>query len=223
MLWKLNSWYWWNFLYFSVHLILLMHFFLYPIQKREKMISRDVTVRANPCEFITNLYCKSLDGCQFLHFESCHPNHTKSSVTFDKTPRMRKVMFLLMLNSSLMYVLLRESNYAEDLVNMRTKKALETPSWDRPEVSEGNIPGNHETWPPLVVKYNLFVSRPGQVIWKNLCFPYEDEEVKQVFIPAIFIFIRESWIKEIKKVAVKPAKVLQKQTLLRPRKNKVFH
>ena len=105
-----------------------MHFSLYPIQKREKMISRDVTVKANPCEFITNLYCKSPDGCQFLYFESCHPNHTKSSVTFDKTPRMRKVMFLLMLNSSLMYVLLRESNYAEDLVNMRTKKALETPS-----------------------------------------------------------------------------------------------
>ena len=52
----------------------------------------DVTVRINHGEFITNLYCKPTDGHhQYLHFESCHPSHTKSTIIFSQALRMRRI------------------------------------------------------------------------------------------------------------------------------------
>ena len=49
-------------------------------RSREEINFLDVTVRVNHVEFITNLYCKPTDGHQYLHVESCHPSHTKSSI-----------------------------------------------------------------------------------------------------------------------------------------------
>ena len=42
----------------------------------------------------------------------------------------------------------------------------------------------------LVVNYSPALCRLGQVIRKNLCFLYQDEEVKQVFSPAPFVSFR---------------------------------
>ena len=47
-------------------------------RSREEINFLDVTTRVNHGEFITYLYCKPTDGHQCLHFESCHPSHTKS-------------------------------------------------------------------------------------------------------------------------------------------------
>ena len=54
-------------------------------RSREEINFLDVTVRVNHGEFITNLYCKPTDGHQYLHFESCHPSHTKSSIIFSQS------------------------------------------------------------------------------------------------------------------------------------------
>ena len=58
---------------------------------REEINFLDVNVRVNHGEFITNLYCKTTDGHQYLHFESCHPSHTKSSIIFSQALRMRRI------------------------------------------------------------------------------------------------------------------------------------
>ena len=55
------------------------------------MIFLDVTIRANQGEFFASLYCKSLDGHQFLDFDLRHPSHTKSSIAFGSAPRMRRI------------------------------------------------------------------------------------------------------------------------------------
>ena len=51
----------------------------------------DGTVRGNHGKFITSLYCEPTDGHQFLHFESCHPSHTKSLIIFSQALRMRRI------------------------------------------------------------------------------------------------------------------------------------
>ena len=55
---------------------------------------------------------------------------------------------------------------------------------------ERSVSGNCGTRVPLVVNCNPILCRLGQVIRKNRCFLYQDEEVKQVFNPApLFHFV----------------------------------
>ena len=76
------------------------------------------------------------------------------------------------------------------MVNKKTKRALESPSLGHSKTSERSVSGNVETGVPLVVNYNPILCRLGQVIRKNLCFQYQDEEVKQVLNPAPFVSFR---------------------------------
>ena len=73
------------------------------------------------------------------------------------------------------------------MVNKETKMALESPSLGHCKTSERSVSGNSGTEVPLVVNYNPAVCCLGQVICKNFCFLYQDEEVKQVFNPAPFV------------------------------------
>ena len=84
----------------------------------------------------------------------------------------------------------KERGYPEDMVNKETKRALESPSLGRSKTSERSVSGNCGKGVPLVVNYNPILCRLGQVIRKNLCFLYQDEEVKQVFSPAPFVSFR---------------------------------
>ena len=59
-------------------------------RSREEINFFDVTVRAHH-EFITNLCCKPTDGHKYLHLQSCHPRHTKTSIIFSQTLRMRRI------------------------------------------------------------------------------------------------------------------------------------
>ena len=64
----------------------------------------------------------------------------------------------------------RERRYSEDVVNKKTKRALETPSLGRhTKTSERSATGNGGTRVPLVVNYNPFLSCLRQVIPKSLC------------------------------------------------------
>ena len=142
-------------------------------RSREEINFLDVTVRVNHGEFITNLYCKPTDGHQYLHFESCHPSHTKSSIIFSQALRMRRICSKksdLVANIGKLKNWFKERGYPEDMVNKGTKRALETPSLGRSKTSERSVSGNCGTRVPLVVNYNPILCRLGQVIRKNLCF-----------------------------------------------------
>ena len=84
----------------------------------------------------------------------------------------------------------KERGYPEDMVNKETKRALESPSLGRTKISERSTSGNCGTREPLVVNYNPILCHLGQVIRKNLCFLYQDQEVKQVFNPAPSVSFR---------------------------------
>ena len=84
----------------------------------------------------------------------------------------------------------KESGYLEDMVNKETKRALEIPSLGCSKTSERSVSDNCGTGVPLVVNYNPVLCRLGQVIHENLCFLYQNEEVKQVFNPVLFVSLR---------------------------------
>ena len=153
----------------------------------------DVTVRVNHGEFITNLYCKPNDGHQYLQFEPCHPSYTKSSIIFSQALRTRRICSKksdFAANVRKLIDWLKERGYPEDMVNKETKRALESPSLGRSKTSERSVSGNCRAGVPLVVNYNPILCHLGQVIRKNPCFLYQDEEVKQVFISSpLFQFV----------------------------------
>ena len=84
----------------------------------------------------------------------------------------------------------KERGYPEDMVNKETKRALESPSLGRSKTSERSVSGNCRAGVALVVNYNPILCRLGQVIRKNLCFLYQDEEFKQIFNPVPFVSFR---------------------------------
>ena len=89
-------------------------------RSREEINYLDVTVRVNHVEFITDLYCKPTDGHQYLHYESCHGSHTKSSIIFSQALRIRRNCRKksdLVANVGKLKDWFKERGYAEDMVN----------------------------------------------------------------------------------------------------------
>ena len=107
-----------------------------------KLISLMLLLYFNHGEFITNLYCKLTDGHQYLHFESCHPSHTKSSIIFSQALRMRRICSKksdLVANVGKLKGWFKERGYPEDMVKKETKKAFEIPSLDCSKTSERSV------------------------------------------------------------------------------------
>ena len=40
---------------------------------------------------ITDLYCKPIDGYQYIHYDSCHADHIKRSIIFSRTLRLKRI------------------------------------------------------------------------------------------------------------------------------------
>ena len=67
-----------------------------------------------------------------------------------------------------------------------------------------------------MVYYNPILCRLGQVIRKNLCFLYQDEEVKQVFNPAPFVSFRN--VRTLRSHLVRAKVYLERERLVGSRK-----
>ena len=88
----------------------------------------DVIFEIQQGEFVTDLYYKSTDGHQYLHFDSCHASHTKASIVYSQVLRMKRICSR---RSDLIVIInkledwFREKGYPEEIVNKETKRALE--------------------------------------------------------------------------------------------------
>ena len=52
----------------------------------------DVTVQLSNNKFVTDLYCKPTDCHQYLHYNSCHPEHMKKSSVYSQGLRIKEIM-----------------------------------------------------------------------------------------------------------------------------------
>ena len=96
---------------------------------RESLNFLDVIVKIQQDEFVTDLYYKSTDGHQYLHFDSCRASHTKTSIVYNQTLRMKRICSRrsdLIVSINKLKDWLRERGYPEEIVNKETKRALET-------------------------------------------------------------------------------------------------
>ena len=51
----------------------------------------DVRVKLQENEFLTGLYCKKIDCHQYLHYDSCHPEHMKKSSVYSQILRIKRL------------------------------------------------------------------------------------------------------------------------------------
>ena len=64
-------------------------------EKSDKQINfLDVIDKIQNNELVTDLFCKRVDGHQYLHYNPCHPKHVKISVVYNQALRIRKILSL---------------------------------------------------------------------------------------------------------------------------------
>ena len=61
------------------------------VTSEESVNFLDTQVSIKNNEFSTSLYCKPTDCHQYLHFDSCHPYHTKKSTIYSQSLRVKKI------------------------------------------------------------------------------------------------------------------------------------
>ena len=162
-------------------------------RSRESLNFLDVNVKIQQGEFVTDLYYKSTNGHQYLHFDSCHASHTKTSVVYSQDLRMKRICSRrsdLIINIIRLKDWFRERGFPEEIVNKETKRALESCIVSFNNRSKKITQDDRQKGIPLVVIYNAFLCHLGQTMRKNLFLLYQDEELKRVFTPAPFFSFR---------------------------------
>ena len=59
-------------------------------RSEQKLNFLDVTVQLSNNKFVTDLYCKPTDCHQYLHYNSCHPEHMKKTSVYSQRLRIRR-------------------------------------------------------------------------------------------------------------------------------------
>ena len=58
---------------------------------RESLNFLDVIIKIEQGEFVTDLYCKSIDGHQHVLFDTCHGSHTRTSIACSQALRKKRI------------------------------------------------------------------------------------------------------------------------------------
>ena len=128
--------------------------------RKESIAFLDLKVNAKNSKIITDLYVKSTDCYQYLHYLSAHPNHTKWSVVFSQT----------LCNSMLCSY---EENFVKHQANMKSwffkrnyPEKLISAEIDNIKFSNIERKTNRKTQKgiPLVVKYCLLLKSYSSIV-----------------------------------------------------------
>ena len=57
---------------------------------KRKLIIIDLVIKLKDGKIFTDLYCKSTDSHQCLHYDSCHAEHIKRSIIFSQTFQLKR-------------------------------------------------------------------------------------------------------------------------------------
>ena len=139
--------YMYTYIYIYSYIFTHIYIFIESVLER-KSISLMLLLRLNHGEFITDVCCKPTDGHQYLHFKSCHPSHTKSSIIFSQALHMKIICNKrsdLVANVRKLKDWFRGRGHPEDMVNKETNRALETPSLGCSKTYGKSVPGSGGT------------------------------------------------------------------------------
>ena len=156
----------------------------------DKINFLDVTVKVEEGKISADLYCKPTDGHQYLHYQSCHPNHIKNSIVYSQALRMKRICthkadletHLLDLKTWF-----SKRGYPEKLVVEQIQRALK-PTQNN---NFGNN-GTHSSKLPLVVTYHPKLANMSNKMRNHQRIFNFDEEVKKLFLDSFFVSFRSA-------------------------------
>ena len=148
----------------------------------------DVKVSVKHSKIITDLYVKSTDRHQYLHYLSAHPKHTKRSVVFSQTLGIGRLCSY-------------EENFLKHKANMKSwflkieyPEKLISAEMDKVKFSNIERKSNSKTQKgiPLIVTYHLLLKSLSSIVNNNICLLHMDQEVKRTFTPQPMVSYRSA-------------------------------
>ena len=131
----------------------------------------DVTLSIKGLNISYDLYCKPTDCHQYLHYQSCHPHHTKSSSVYSQVLRISKrcnSKEKLDNHISSLKNWFLDRGYPEDLIRSQTMKAIE--EIDRREnlslegISQNADSNSKETGVVFVATYHPALTKINRIL-----------------------------------------------------------
>ena len=157
-------------------------------KSRHQVNFLDVIIKKQGQNLLSDLFIKPTDGHQYLHFDSCHPNHVKNSIVYSQALRIKRICssnndFNGHLKNLTKWFL--ERGYPENSVKKQIEKAKNT-NLDKKEAKNKEKCGAV----PFVITYNKRFDNLNSKLRKHCEILFLNEEVKQVFSPPPFVSFR---------------------------------
>ena len=130
----------------------------------------DLKVISSNGKLITSLYSKPTDCHQYLHYESCHLDHTKGSIVYSQALRLKRLCSL-----NLRSWFLRRG-YPEKVINAEMGKV-------RFNSENSRFNNKQEKGVLFVVTFHPHLKVLQRIVDKHLHLLYMNDEVKRVFTP----------------------------------------
>ena len=156
---------------------------------KESIHFLDLNVMLSNGKLSTDLYIKSTDRHQFLHYTSSHPDHAKRSIIYSQALRISRICS-------------NKSDFFKHLENMKSwfegrsypKKLIEEEIKRVRFIGKGNVTRQKDTAKgvPFVLTYHPLLKSMGHIINKNLYLLNMNEEVKNVFTRKPMISFRSA-------------------------------
>ena len=150
----------------------------------------DVIVKLQENEFLTGLYCKKTNCHQYLHYDSCHPEHMKNSSVYSQGLQIKRFCsdskdcetHLKNLKNWF-----HSRGYPENIIDNQLKHLKKV---SREDLLRPKERGNKNIGIPFIVTYDPHLKHLGKLIQNNIKHLYADVKVRTVFPPAPFASFR---------------------------------
>ena len=148
---------------------------------------------------VYDLYCKPTDCHQYLHYQSCHPHHTKYSSIYSQVLRISKRCSSkekLKDHISSLQKWFLGRGYPEHLIKTQTSRAIEESKKREEGQSVENTNGvsnkknSNETGVVFVVTYHPALNKINGIIGKHLHILYRNDRCKEIFREKPFVAFR---------------------------------
>ena len=155
---------------------------------KEHILFLDLKVKLSGNKLSADLYIKSTDRHQYLHYTSSHPEHTKKSVRYSQALRLSRICSEekdCEKHICEMKSWFSKRGYPQKVMKTKTSKIKFSGQrvFHRAKIKKGV---------PLVVTYHLLLKSIGKISYDNLYLSYMNEEVKHFFTLGSMVFFTSS-------------------------------
>ena len=148
-------------------------------------------------KFVTDPYCKATDCHQYLHYDSCHPDHMKKSSIYSQGLRIKRLCsddHKLQKHLENLKNWFCERGYPGGLIDEQLQRVK---SKSREQLLRPKCMDNKSVGVPFVVTYHPHLKNVSKIIKKRIKHLYADPEVRSVFTPLPFVSFHSKLDNEI--------------------------